>query len=134
MLLFKKIEALLCLLIFAFNDTTVNVPNDLIKNTNNRGLRSSGTKYFFPRVNITNYNGLIDGRNFYDQPINNSIKQYDKIIKTATGQGDDYTTGCMLDYQYFKDHYWLIAVDLTKQKELDADSRAVQQIAFYGML
>ena len=48
MLLFKKIEALLCLLIFAFNDTTVNVPNDLIKNTNKRGLRSSGTKYFFP--------------------------------------------------------------------------------------
>ena len=134
MLLFKKLEDLLCLLIFAFNDTTVNAPNDLIKNTNNRGLRSSRTKYLFPRVNITNYNGLIDGRNFYDQPINNSIKQYDEIRKTATGQGDDYTTGCLLDYQYFKDHYNLIAVDLSKQKELDADSRAIQQIEFYGML
>ena len=62
------------------------------------------------------------------------VKQYDKIRKTATGQGDDYTTGCLLDYHYFKDHYDIIAVDLSKQKELDADSRAVQQIEFYGML
>ena len=61
-------------------------------------------------------------------------KQNDKIRKIATGQGDDYTTGCLLDYQYFKDHYNLIAIDLGKQKELDADSRAVQQIEFYGML
>ena len=62
------------------------------------------------------------------------IKQYDKIRKTATVQGDDYTTGCLLDYQCFKDHYQLIAVDLRKQKELDADSRAIQQMEFYGML
>ena len=53
---------------------------------------------------------------------------------TATAQGDDYTTGCLLDYQYFKDHYNLIAVDLSKQKKLDADSRAIQQIELYGML
>ena len=62
------------------------------------------------------------------------IKQYDEIRKIATRQGDDYTTGCLLDYQYFKDHYNLIAIDLSKQKELDADSRAIQQIEFYGML
>ena len=75
-------------------------------------------KIFFPRVNITNYNVLIiDGRNFYDQPINDLVKQYDEIRKIATGQGDDYTTGCLLDYQYFKDHYNLIAIDLSKQKE-----------------
>ena len=60
--------------------------------------------------------------------------KYDEIRKTATGQGDDYITVCLLDYQYFKDHYQLIAVDLSKQKELDADLRAVQQIEFYGML
>ena len=96
--------------------------------------RNSHTKYFLPRVNMTNCNVLIEGRNFYDQPINDLVKQYDKIRKTATGQGDDYTTGCLLDYQYFKDHYNLIAIDLSKQKELDADSRAIQQIEFYGML
>ena len=62
------------------------------------------------------------------------IKQYDEIRKTATGQGDDYTTGCLLDYQYFKDHYQLIAVDLSKQKKIDTDSRGIQQIEFYGML
>ena len=67
--------------------------------------RNSHTKYFLPRVNITNYNVLIDGRNFYDQPINDLIKQYDEIRKIATGQGDDYTTRCLLDYQYSKDHY-----------------------------
>ena len=120
--------------VLAFNNTTVNVPNNPINNTNNRVLRNSHTKYFLPRVNITNYNVLIDGRNFYDQPINDIIKQYDEIRKIATGQWDDYTTGCLLDYQYFKYHYNLIATDLSKQKELDADSRAIQQVEFYGML
>ena len=70
----------------------------------------------------------------YNQPINDIIKQGDKIRKIATEQGDDYTTGCLLDYQYFKDYYNLIAIDLSKQKDLDADSRAIQQIEFYGML
>ena len=101
---------------------------------NKKVKRDSDTKYFLPRVNITNYNVLTDGRNFYDQPINDLIKQCDEIRKTATGQGDDYTTECLLDYQYFKDHYNLIAIDLSKQKELDADLRAIQQIEFYGIL
>ena len=78
--------------------------------------RDSHRKYFLPGVNITNYNVLIDGRNFYDEPINDQIKRYDEIRKITTGKGDDYTTGCLLDYQYFKDHYQLIAVDLSKQK------------------
>ena len=92
------------------------------------------TRYFLPRVNTTNYNVLIDGRNFLDQPINDLIKQYDEIRKTATGQGEDYTKECLLNYQYLKDHYNLIAADLSKQKKLDADSRAIQQIEFYGKL
>ena len=106
-------------------------------NTNNganRVERDSHRKYFLPRVDIINYNVLIDGRNFCDQPINDQIKKYDEIRKIATGKGDDYTTGCLLDYHYFKDHYQLIAVDLSKQKQLDADQRAIQQIEFYGML
>ena len=72
--------------------------------------------------------------NFYDQSINDQIKNYDEIRKIATGNEDDYTTGCLLDYQYFKDHYQLIAVDLSKQKELDPDPRTIQQIEFCGML
>ena len=101
---------------------------------NKKVTKNGARKYFLPRVNITNYNVLIDGRNFYDQPINDIIKQYDEIRKIATGQGDDYTTGCLLDYQYFKDHYNLIAIDLGKLKELDANSTAIQQIEFYGIL
>ena len=106
-------------------------------NTNNganRVERDSHRKYFLPRINITNYNVLIDGRNFYDQPINDQIKKYDEIRKIATGKGDDYTTGYLLEYQYFKDHYQLIPVDLSKQKELDADPRTIRQIEFYGKL
>ena len=59
---------------------------------------------------------------------------YDEIRNITTRKGDDYTTRCLLDYQYFKDHYQLFAVDLSKQKELDADPRAIQQIEFNGML
>ena len=102
-------------------------------NGDNKVDRDSHRKYFLPRVDITNYNVLIDGRNFYDQTISDQIKKYDEIRKTATGKGDNYTTGCLLGYQYFKDHYQLIAVDLSKQKELDADPRAIQQIEFNGM-
>ena len=61
----------------------------------------SSKKYFLPRIKIENYNIEIDGRNFYDQPINDSIKQYDEIRKISTGQGNDYTTGCLLDFVYF---------------------------------
>ena len=69
------------LFLLAFNNTTVNVPNNPINNTNNRVLRNSHTKHFIPRVNITNYNVLIDDTNVYDQPIND-LKQYDKVRKT----------------------------------------------------
>ena len=120
--------------VLAFNNTTVTAPNNPINNTNNRVLRNSHTKYFLPRVNITNYNLLIDGRNVYDQPVNDLVKQYDEIRMTATGQGDDYTTGCLLDYHYFKDHDNLIAIDLSKQKELHVDLRPIKQTEFYGML
>ena len=95
---------------------------------------NSFKKYFIPRVKFENYNIEIDGRNFYDQSINDSIKQYNEIRKISTGQGDDYTTGCLLDFAYFEKNYRLIAVDLSKQKALDADSRAIQQIIFTGKI
>ena len=79
---------------------------------------------------MENYNIEIDGRNFYDQPINDLMKQHDEIRKISTEQGDDYTTGCLLDFAYFEKKYRLIAVDLSKQKVLDADSSAIQQIIF----
>ena len=104
------------------------------KEDNNKVSIDSYEKYFLPRVKIENYNTEIDGRNFHDQPINYSIKQYNEIRKISTGQGDDYTTGCLLDFAYFEKNYRLIAVDLSKQKALDSDSRAIQQIIFTGKI
>ena len=101
---------------------------------NNPPTRNGYRKYYLPRVDTTKYNVLIGGRNFYDQPINDKVRQYDEIRKIATGKGDNYATGCLLDYKYFKDFYKLVAIDLSKQKELDADPRAIQQIEFIGKL
>ena len=60
---------------------------------------------------------MVDGRTFFDQPIKNDLKTYDNIRKIATGQGDDYTTGCLLVYPYFKKYYKLIVIDLSKTTE-----------------
>ena len=89
-------------------------------------------KYFLPRIKTDKYNIEIDGRNFYDQPVTDLIKQYDEVRKISTEQGDDDTTGCLLDFDYFEKNYKIIAADLSKQKALDADSRAIQQIIFTG--
>ena len=77
---------------------------------------------------------MIDGKNFFDQPINSMIKTYENIRKITIGQGDDYTTGCLLDYTYFKKYYKMIAIDLSKQQALDADPKAIQQINFTANL
>ena len=77
---------------------------------------------------------MIDGRNFFDQPINNMNKTYENTRKITIGQGDDYTTGCLLDYSYFKENYKLIAIDLSKRQALDADPRAIQKINFKANL
>ena len=101
-------------------------------NDANRVTVDSHQRYFLLRIKIKNYDIEIDGRNFYDQPINGLIKQYHELRKVSTGQGDDYTTKCLLDFTYFAKNYRLIAADLSKQKALDADSTAIQQIIFTG--
>ena len=66
--------------------------------------RTSYNRYFFPTVKMKDYNVMIDGQNFFDQPVKNILKSYDNIRKTITGRGDYYTTGCSLDYLYVKEH------------------------------
>ena len=125
------------LFILAFEDNRADEAADAPALRNlaaNRVIRNSYTKYFVPRVDITNYNVLIDSRNFYDQRINDSIRKHYEIRKIATGKGDNYATGCLLDYDYFKKNYLLIAIDLSNQRELDTYPRAIQQIEFIGML
>ena len=96
--------------------------------------RKSDDEYYLPTVEIKDHNIVINGENFFDQPIKNNKITYDNIRTIATGQGDDYTTGCLLNYPYFADTYKIIAVDLSKQQALDADPRAIQQINFTANL
>ena len=77
---------------------------------------------------------MINRENFFDEPIKNNKLTYENIRKIATGQGDYYTTACLLDYPYFKDSYKMIAIELSKQQALDADPRAIQQINFTANL
>ena len=81
----------------------------------NENGRTSHSTYYLPKVEIKDYNVMIDGRNFFDQPINSMNKTYENIRKNATGKCDDYKTGCLLYYPYFKEN---------------ADPRAIQQINF----
>ena len=77
---------------------------------------------------------MINGENFFDQTVKDNKETYENIRKIATDQGDGYTTRCLLDYPYFKDSYKMIAVDLSKQNELDANPRVTQQINFTANL
>ena len=87
-------------------------------------------RYFLLTVEIKDYNVMIDEKDFFDQPVKNDFITYENIRKIATSQGDNYTTGCLLDYNYFWNCYKMIAIDLSKQQALHADPKAIQQINF----
>ena len=101
---------------------------------NGQPTRNGQQKYYLPRIELEKYNVIIDGRNFYYNPIESDIEKYIELKKVMIGKGEDYTTGSLLDFNYFDKHYKLVVVDLSKQKELDADPRAIQQIEFKYIL
>ena len=101
---------------------------------NGQPTRNGQQKYYLPRIDLEKYNVIIDGRNFYDNPIESDIEKYRELKKVMIGKGEDYTTGSLLDFNYFDKHYKLVAVDLSKQKELDADPRVIQQTELKYML
>ena len=90
--------------------------------------RSSFSKYYTPTVEIKDYNVLIDEKPFFEIPIKNKEETYQTIIELI--RNSDYTTGNLLDYEYFSSHYKLIAIDLSRQTELESDMK--QQINFTG--
>ena len=96
--------------------------------------RTSHCGYYLPNVELKDYNIIINGENCFDQTVKNNKVTYENIRKIVTGQGDDYTTGFLLDYPYFTDSYEMITVDLSKQQALDADPRASHQINFTANL
>ena len=71
---------------------------------------------------------MIDGRNFFDQTVKRNLKTYDNIRKITAGQGDDYTTGCLLDFNYFNRYYKIIVIDLSKEQALYADPKACNKL------
>ena len=77
---------------------------------------------------------MIDGKNFFNQSIKNDFIRYENIRKIANGLRDDYTAVCLLDYNYFKNYYKMIVIDLSKKQELDADPKAIQQVNFTANL
>ena len=77
---------------------------------------------------------MIDEQNFFSQPVKSNLRTYDNIRKIAAGQGDEYTTSCLLDCNYINKYYKKIAIDLSKQQVLHADPKAIQQINFTGNL
>ena len=91
--------------------------------------KTGHSRYYLPAAKVEEYNVMINGRNFFDQPIEKDIKTYENVRKTTIGQGDGYTTGYLLDSNYFKEHK-MVSIDLSKQQGLDADPRAIQQINF----
>ena len=100
----------------------------------NYDQRTSNKRYYIPNVEINDYNVMIDGKNFFDQPVRNDQVTYENIRKIAIGHGDGYTTGCLLDYSYFKKYCKMIAIDLSIEQALDTDPRAIQQINFTANL
>ena len=84
--------------------------------------RFNAERYYLPNVIIKNYNMITYRKNVYDQLIDSDIKRYEEMEKITRRQGEYFTTRCFLEYEYFKNHYRLIAVDLCRKKLLDADS------------
>ena len=91
-------------------------------------------EYFLPTIEIKYCDVMIDGKKFFDQWIRINLRTYDSIQKIVTGQEDDYTTGCLLNYNYFNNCCKMMAIDLSKQQTLDVDPKAIQQISFFGNL
>ena len=81
----------------------------------NNAKKFNAQKHYLHKGIIKNYDVIINGKNIYDKAIDSDIKQYTEIGKLATGWSEDYTTGCLLDYEYIKNHHRLIAADLTKK-------------------
>ena len=100
---------------------------------NGQPTRNEQQKYYLPRIDLKIYNVIIDGKNFYDNPIETDIQKYRELKKVMIGKGEDYTRGSLLDFNYF-DKQKLVAADLSKQKDSDADPRAIQQTEFKYML
>ena len=116
---------------YLIDPTFTKVNRLFVLSFENEEDRTSFSKYYVPKVEIKDFNVLIDGKSFFDVPVKNKEEAYEKIMSIS--KNNDYTTGNLLDYEYFSKHYKLIAIDLSKQIELE-NSNLKQQINFIGKL
>ena len=116
---------------YLIDPTFTNVNRLFVLSFENEDDRTSFSKYYIPKVEIKDFNVLIDKKPFFEVPIKNKEEAYEQIIEM--NKNNDYTTGHLLDYEYFKDNYKLISIDLNKQIELE-NPDLKQQINFTGRL
>ena len=114
------------------NPTFTNVNRLFVLAYQNAGDRQPFSQFYLPRVMVKDYNVIIDKLTFFDLPINTEEEAYEKIIDVS--RNNEYTTGNLLDYDYFKKYYKLIAIDLSKQQVLQENEDLIQQINFIGRL
>ena len=119
---------------FLINPSFQGLNRLFVLSLENKGDRKVLTGYNLSNVEKRITTLWLMEKTFFDQTVKSNMRTYDDIGKITTGQGDDYTTGCLLDYDYFKKYYKMKAIDLSKQQTLDADPKAIQQINFTGNL
>ena len=116
---------------YLIDPTFTNVNRLLVLTFENEDDRTSFLKYYLPKVEVKDFNVLTDGKPFFEIPVKNKEEAYEAIIEMS--KNNDYKTGNLLDYEYFKDHYNSIEIDLSKQIELE-NLDLKQQINFIGRL
>ena len=112
--------------------TFTNVNRLFVLPYQNADDRQSFSQFYLPNVMVKDYNVIIDKLSFFDLPIKTKEEAYEKIIDI--GRNNEYATGNLLDYDYFKKYYKLIAIDLSKQQVLQENEDLIQQINFIGKL
>ena len=120
-------------LIFRFlNWSKFSVKRLFVLTFENNANRKAQTEWFFPRVDIDNYNVMIDEQYFFDQPVINDLRKFEIILKVASGQGDDYAIDYLLDYAYFKENYKTIAIDLSNNNHLMLIWKQISKLILLG--
>ena len=117
---------------FLIDPTFINVNRLFVLAYQNADDTQSFSQFYLPNVMVKGYNVIIDKLAFFDLPIKTEEEAYEKIIDIS--RNNEYTTGNLLDYDYFKKHYKLIAIDLSKQQVLQENEDLIQQINFIGRL
>ena len=113
---------------FLINPNFQGVSRRFVLSFEKNGVRTNFTKFYLQLVEIKDYNAMINQQNLFDQPVKDNLITNDNILKIATGQWDNYATGCLLDSPYSRKYYKIITIDLSKQQTLDADPKPIQQI------